>query len=338
MSGFILSYSYLDRSGRVTASRREFWIGRFARIYPAYLFAFLLAAPFQIWGSLHVNSLAMAAAKLSFGGLLVLSMVQAWTPWTVWYWNSPAWSLSVEVFFYFCFPFVAVWAGRIAPRRCLPVAICVWLIGLLAPAVYCAMYPATNQPPFALGQISIEMNPLLRLPEFLAGVLIGRLYVAGYRVPRRYAGLAALAAAGGMLLVLGLRSYIPRPLLADGLLLPFSGLLLFSLAQETGLLARFFSLPVMKTLGEASYSIYILQIPVSYALAITREGFSGGRFVLYLLTLLGLSLFTLRYIEQPMRLKLKRRFLPKQPRVRMPSPAPQEALGGAAAYGGSVSA
>src|SRR5437763_7722349 len=42
LSGFVLVYSYSNPQGAFRGSRRAFWIGRFARIYPAYLLAFAL--------------------------------------------------------------------------------------------------------------------------------------------------------------------------------------------------------------------------------------------------------------------------------------------------------
>jgi peptidoglycan/LPS O-acetylase OafA/YrhL len=58
----------------------------------------------------------------------------------------------------------------------------------------------------------------------------------------------------------------PRPLLANGLLVPLFAILIYSLAEGGGLLARLLSLPTLVLLGEANYGIYILQIPVSYLL------------------------------------------------------------------------
>ncbi len=71
LSGFVLSYRYLGRDGVFQGSRRFFWVARLARIYPAYLAGFLLAAPFVIAESLRVNTPVTAAAKLGLNGVLV---------------------------------------------------------------------------------------------------------------------------------------------------------------------------------------------------------------------------------------------------------------------------
>src|ERR1700678_2417590 len=81
LSGFVLSYRYLSPSGEMRGTIRSFYSARVARIYPAYLLGFLLAAPTDILWSLRVNHFAVAVGKLFFGGALVLALQQAWTPW-----------------------------------------------------------------------------------------------------------------------------------------------------------------------------------------------------------------------------------------------------------------
>ena len=98
---------------------------------------------------------------------------------------------------------------------------------------------------------------------------------------------------------------MPRLLLSNGLLAPFSALLIFSLAHQSGLVSRFLSLPLLKVLGEASYAIYILQFPVSYLLKLTPETFGILRFSIYLVALILLSVFTFFFIERPLRRRLR---------------------------------
>jgi peptidoglycan/LPS O-acetylase OafA/YrhL len=46
-------------------------------------------------------------------------MQQAWIPWTAWHWNYPAWSVSVETFFYLVFPFAALGLNLFRGKACL---------------------------------------------------------------------------------------------------------------------------------------------------------------------------------------------------------------------------
>ncbi len=305
LSGFVLSYSYLRQSGDLSIDRRTFWTARIARIYPAYLLAFILAAPFQIVGSIGVNGLRIALEKLTVGGAMVLALLQAWTPWSAWYWNIPAWSLSVEVFFYFCFPFLAPLFGRLRAKSTLAVAAGLWLLGLAIPLAYSALNHVDFQPPLRYAQLAIETNPLLRLPEFLVGISLGWVFVSGVRFSARAAARLAIVALGACLAVLAISSSIPRPLLSNGFLVPILGLLIFTLAHQSGLLARFLSLPVLKLLGDASYAIYVLQFPIAACLRVVPGQCSFQRFVVYLVVLVLASVLTFFFVEQPLRIRIK---------------------------------
>src|SRR5271154_1219666 len=48
LSGYILSYVYLNGKDTSSFNKIYFWRARFARIYPVYFFAFLLEIPFVI--------------------------------------------------------------------------------------------------------------------------------------------------------------------------------------------------------------------------------------------------------------------------------------------------
>jgi len=307
LSGFVLSYSYLREPGRLSIDRRTFWIARIARIYPAYLFAFLLAAPFQIAGSVGVNGLRVGLEKLTVGGALVVALLQAWTPWSAWYWNIPAWSLSVEVFFYFCFPFLAPVLALLRPRGSIRLAAGLWLVGLAAPIAYCAFKHPDLQPPLGNVQLAIETNPLLRLPEFLVGILLGWIFVSGFRFSNRVAAWLSIFALGASLAAMSFSSLAPRPLFANGLLAPLMGLLIFSLAHQSGILAMFLSHPILKLLGDASYAVYVLQFPIASFFGIAPGHCTFARFACYLIVLVLVSVFTFFFIEQPLRVRIKQR-------------------------------
>lgn len=329
LSGFVLTYSYAGRMGAGRA--RQFWFARWARIYPAYLLAFLLAAPVQIAGSIHVNGVTAAAKKLIVGGLLHLTLLQAWTPWTAWYWNIPAWSLSAEAFFYLCFPFLLVPVLRLGSKHAWAVAILVFAAALAAPGIYCFIGHPAAQPPLPAAQLAIEVNPLLRLPEFVAGMLLGQLFNSGWRLSRRAATWGPLAAviAGCTLLA---ACSVPRPLLAGGLLLPISGFLVLALAHGTGPLASFLSLPPLRIGGEASYGIYILQMPVAGVLGVLPGVVVPGtgqwwRLALFAVILVAVAVGSHFLIETPIREGLNSWFRARRKATKIPSAEPVLAEG-----------
>src|SRR5205807_512668 len=108
LSGFILAYVYdgLFSSARPSSSSaRAFWIRRFLRIYPTYLLALAISLPpFVYYDRFGPGALP---APVFLGGLFLAPiLVQAWVPGLALIWTLPAWSLSVESFFYLCFPYL----------------------------------------------------------------------------------------------------------------------------------------------------------------------------------------------------------------------------------------
>lgn len=306
LSGFVMTYSYMTPDGRMRGSVSSFWAARIARIYPAYLAAFIIAAPFNISNSTHLNGGALASAKLLLGGSAVLSLLQAWTPWTAWYWNYPAWSLSVEAFFYLSFPFLVPLAARLSRKQCLTLLPVVWLSALAVPAVFCAGHASLATPVFGGAQLALEVNPLLRLPEFLMGILLGRVFVSGKVLRPQWLVLPGIAA---VFALLSFSSSIPRPLIANGLAAPLSAVVILGLAHGKGWLAQFLSLGPLVLLGEASYGIYIFQSPVASLVGIDRATADPLRTVVFITGLLALSVTFFKYFEQPVRPLLRAKLL-----------------------------
>lgn len=307
LSGFVLSYSYLGREGAVRGTARSFWVARFARIYPAYFIAFLLAMPTNLLWSIHVNAVKIAAAKLLLGGVTVLSMVQAWTPWTAWYWNFPAWSISVEAFFYFSFPFLAKRLGRLGSTACLKLMLLCYGLALIAPTALYFTKHVSGPPDVGRHlQMAVEFTPLLRLPEFIIGMLLGRLYVLGHRWSLNVSRLLSYLSLASILATLAFGPSIPHSVLSNGLLAPLFAVLIYALAAGEGFLAKFLSLGFIVLLGEASYGVYILQIPLSYLLHTLPPIQTWETFALYTAVLITASLFSLRYVETPLRKRIRK--------------------------------
>ena len=306
LSGFILTYSYLSPEGTLLGSRRNFYVSRFARIYPAYFLAFVLAAPSDIATSLHVNHLGTAIAKLLVSAGSVLTLQQAWTPWTAWNWNYPAWSVSVEVFFYLLFPWLGVRLARLKQTSVLPLAGLLWILALLAPFLLWIIKGTTGQPSRTDHlQMAVEFTPLLRLPEFAMGILLGRAYVLG-RFQRLNGNLLTTVAFVAILTILAFCPNLPHPLLANGLLAPLFALLIVGLALGGGPLAWFLARPFTVTLGEASYGIYILQIPLALLIKRPPPYYSVKMLCLYCALLVLCSLLSWRFVESPLRKKIRR--------------------------------
>ncbi|HEX4414117.1 MAG TPA: hypothetical protein VH107_10855, partial [Lacipirellulaceae bacterium] len=105
---------------------------------------------------------------------------------------------------------------------------------------------------------------LFRWPEFVAGVLLGYIYKLG-RTPKWIEAHGDLAATVGVviaaILIMTFNYY--TFLHSGGLTIPFL-LIIIGLAEARGPIYTILASPLAIVLGEASYSIYILQIPLKY--------------------------------------------------------------------------
>jgi peptidoglycan/LPS O-acetylase OafA/YrhL len=309
LSGFVLAHRYITPPGVMEVSARRFWTARFARIYPVYLFAFLFSAPFVIANCLQVNGVRTALLKLGFNGILSLGLVQSWTPYTAWYWNAPAWSVSVEAFFYLAFPFFAPVVGRMSRPMLLGVLLAVWSTAMLVPVLCCfSGYGAATVPPVPFLRILLDPGPLFRLPEFVAGVLLGRYFQLENGKNAARAPIFAALGLLGWAALLAFGSSIPRLFYVAGLPLPFSALLILGLAHGRGWIAAFLSTPALVLLGEASYGVYILQWPLASVFGIAAETRSFLWFVSYNAALVLLAILSLKYLEAPARRAILRYF------------------------------
>jgi len=125
LSGFILTYTY--GAAVEPLDRRQFWIARFARVYPLYIFAMLFAVPQLVHDVRHASPSMGPIDAHRLAGVVISSvaMVQAWFGRFVCVWNCPSWSLSDEAFFYAVFPLVVpLTASRIGRRTIFALTVC----------------------------------------------------------------------------------------------------------------------------------------------------------------------------------------------------------------------
>lgn len=181
LSGFVLAWS--SRPGDTILG---FYRRRFARIYPAYLAALLIAG--LLWLIRDPKGLA--------NGLLTPFLLQSWVPDKHVYFavNTPAWSLSVEAFFYLMFPFVIAALRRLYGRG-------LWVAGAVAVAVPIALAAVASQSlnPADLDDGSfvawaVYYFPLARLPEFILGAVLALQFRAGLLPTISWKFAVALAA------------------------------------------------------------------------------------------------------------------------------------------------
>lgn len=205
-------------------------------------------------------------------------------------------------------------------------AISTLAIALVPGGLYAATMPPADTKTAGLFLDTVKYWPLARLPEFVAGMCVARLFLDNkIALKPRWADAVALAAGGAVLLA---ARFAPYPLLHTGLLaLPFSALI-WSMAGGEGLIARFLSLPTVVLLGEASYALYILHVPlhiywIRFVDRVDRFVTLPGSLseILFLALAILISIVVLKRLEEPWRERLRAKPKPPSPQ---PSDVHQE--------------
>ena len=302
LSGFILTYIYLGDKG---LEPRRFWLARFARVYPLYLLSLLLSAPF--WLAAHQPISSQVGTLLT-----TILMIQAWFPAAANAVNSPAWSLSVEMFFYAAFPFITPVLFRLSTRRLIVSGVALWLAALAVPSFDLIAHPSGHVITFIQRDnwaLFVSFNPLLHLPQFLLGVVSGILFSRYRTSVGRRAQVVLLAASGALIVVAMIaNSFIPFALMHNGLLAPAFCCLIFGLGLGRVWFARALGHPMLVLLGDASYSIYLLQVPVWLILTsiLARvmhktEAGHGNLVFVFLPLLIAIAVAVFLFVEMPVR-------------------------------------
>lgn len=265
LSGFILTWSAPERDTTTRFYRRRFW-----KIFPNHaltwglmllVFAFVATGgPSPVYG-FQDNLVNLPEA------LTNLFLVQNWfyDASHVTGVNSPAWSISVEMFFYLLFPVILVLVRKIRENR-------LWLwTGLVAALVLLAPLPtyAFTGPDYASWAPLPEAQmwlvyafPPVRLLEFVLGILLARLVQSNqwFTIKVRYAAIPLV------LMVFASPQLPPAYLFAAAFALPCA--LLIPTIAMVDLEGRriWLQKPVMVALGNASFALYLVHGPILYAL------------------------------------------------------------------------
>jgi peptidoglycan/LPS O-acetylase OafA/YrhL len=317
LSGFVLAYNYPLAEPWSSGYRRRFGVARFSRIYPAYCIGLLLSAPFVIL-PLMKSILLMGLGRNLTTAALTWTLLQAWIPQTAMAWNGPGWSLSVEAFFYACFPFIGALLWKVSrPRTLLCAGLVIWAAAVLAPlaATLLPLHDIAGIPASLWNRDSegawvyfVRFNPLFQLPQFCMGIVIARAYDLLRGSNLRWQGRGYWLYLPGILLevlALALCQSTLFLFVHNGLLLPLHALVVLGLALDGGILARFLSLPPLVLLGNASYAMYIFHGPVGKWMHVIGERVFSTEFagltatLFYIALVICFSTIVFKVIEEP---------------------------------------
>ena len=320
LSGFVIAYRYPTLPTRNAIA--AFYWARLARVWPVHfvcLVAGIAVVPAAFW-------LSADGVTFSILGLQVV-LLNAWVPIErfVFGFNHVAWTISVECFFYLVYPILLMhlnttWRSKLGATALLLVA-----LTLLS---YWTDIPALGDPsrPNDVSALALlYANPLARLFEFTLGATAAMLW-------RRYRGrmrmrmstatlievalLCAIAVdlywAGHRASVwaseIGSRAFDWRVLtstpIGTGACLLYA-VLIVSLADGSGLIAKALALRIPMLLGESSYSLYMIQyvmlVTVTHHLHGLERLSVAARVTFGFAAIIGIALLLWYFVERPAR-------------------------------------
>lgn len=203
LSGFILSYVYFKynettKSYSLKDTNKEFLIKRFANLYPIHILSLIITLiVISIFGKLMIlpaDSLSsiryvmydsnnytpieqlhhfMSNAEIALAFIMNAFLLQSWNPFYLTF-NAPAWSISTLFFMYLAFPYIGPKLLKI--KKSLISLIILNVIYLCIPVLFIINHwfdmPFTG---------IINRNPLVRIFEFSAGILLCNYYLNTFR-------------------------------------------------------------------------------------------------------------------------------------------------------------
>jgi peptidoglycan/LPS O-acetylase OafA/YrhL len=317
LSGFILGWVYLTEGERL--NKRQFYISRFARIYPIFLITLVADTPWYFLS--HIAQFGVRGALIKTGTVFTscLLMLQAWGP-HFWGMDFPNWSLSVETLCYTLFPIVGFFLWRLRGVRVWIAMLFLYVGGqaLVATAVMVALSKKIDP------EVILYFPPL-HVSTFFLGILVARLQVCSSERDRgvrpaawpAYTAVGISAATYAVLILITSNAFVDSPFgrafIWDGFLAPIFCLLVWALSQENTGVSRLLSTKWLVILGDASYGLYLIHLPVLHlALPLLQHQLAGVtshqfriRYIISFLTYLGLcivlSIASFYWIESPAR-------------------------------------
>lgn len=316
MSGFIMMHVYSShfKSNLQAQTLKNFFVARFARIYPLHLFSLLLLVVIVRWLTDWGNPPIIFEQPADI--LPNVFLLHSFGLTNIYSWNIPSWSISAEAAAYLLFPLIALSINK--SKTVSIVVLCI----LVVVAYYSIMYwlPRVN-----------PINPAIPVPHNLnttfdfgyirgiAGFTAGILMYLAYQLEAVKKAFSHDLISLFILLGVTLSLHFA---LNDGLTVFLFSMLVLSFTANNGRIAKVCNGKILQFLGDISYSIYLMQIflqePFShniYLPGITGIGrgkqnidFSSGVLycIAYLILLVLISYLSYKLVELPSRRFLNR--------------------------------
>lgn len=283
LSGFIMIVAY-HRKEKI--GYLDFYRNRVARIYPLYIVGLLLYF-FTRYSDVSF-----------YKTFLYLFGIQSWIPGKALILNFPGWSISVEFLFYLIFPWLYNYLYSKGNKSIWIIAVLIWI----GTQVFSNLYinsPAYKGPHTESHEFS-HYFPLWHINEFLIGNIAGLLFVKN----RKEKNYDLVVVVFFIAIILSL-IFIPLNF-HNGLMAVFFVPVIYLISCNNGIITKVFALKPLEFLGEISYAIYIIHIPVLYIVrSVLWDYFqiseNNTLFWIYMPVLMVVSAGFYQFIEKPMR-------------------------------------
>jgi len=248
VSSFSLFLSFANRKAG-GFSYRAYFIRRLMRIAPMFWLAMAL---YLVTNGMGPNYWAPNGISRADAALTAL-FLNGWSPTAI---NSivpGGWSVAIETTFYLILPFCFLWV------RSLRAAVVVTVLALVARYIVCDWAFKTQLPNFPESQrylpfsFAWEFWLPAQLPVFMLGIV---LFFVREKLQAAQRGLGIFWLAGAIALITASR-FVPFETFISNGFLAGAGFVLLSLALFDHD-ARYFDNVVLRKIGEASFSIYLL--------------------------------------------------------------------------------
>ena len=253
LSGFVVCHAYRERlkSGRQFGGFLLRRIGRLWPLHLAILFGLMVAMMVINVGGLYPDSFTIEADRgnYSLQALVLNALLLNSMGFYGMSWNGPAWSIGAEFYTYVLFAIVTLVAGR----RLLPAALIISLAAMVGILLFAPSFMNSTA----------DFGLIRCFAGFFMGVVAyhGHSWLRDKRLP-----LATLTEVGVVLLAGLFIAYAgqgPDEVGAFSVLAPlvFSAAILV-FAREKGMLSKAMQVQPLRALGNWSYSIYLIHMPL----------------------------------------------------------------------------
>lgn len=294
LSGFVMIIAYGNKK---KINFFNYLKNRLARIYPVYLLAIIIILSLNLFKNINIYDL-----------FLNIFMLQSWVPEKALTLNFPGWSLSVELFFYVSFPILynLFYSNKSLKKITLWIVV-FWLVS----QIFYHLIINEKIQFFCYSIKDIKYYPLMHFNEFLVGNLAGLFFIKKLKNKTKNYIFFIISTLIVLLFLLknkiglnyhnGILSVIFIPLI-----------ILLSLSNDK--LTRLISKKFFVFLGEISFGIYILQVPVwlifsDYRMnkyfGLDKETNFTESFLIRTIILIIFSSLSYLFFEKPIRNKIK---------------------------------